>query len=250
MNKKLIKTLLTLILITTTIPLNAKEKKKEISAKEFLRRARTLFSDSAWAKIKGTVQFKDDKKNKKYPLSLDISFSPTIIKSKLIIAKKDIYWIKQQFRQNQVPKTTVTKPEKTQKMSIEDMGISPNDLTFSFLFWKLERDYHTDPNYKDCRLMELVNPDTKEKILIWFHPEYFFPRKIDWYKSNENLAWRTLEFTGFKKIKKKGDDLWFINEISLRGHGKNVSWKTKVKFKKVDFNMTAKDPEPKEFLKE
>ena len=241
---KLFKYILALLTLGTTLVF-AQEKK--LSGKEFLARVRAPFRESSWAKIEGTITYSPKgKRKKRMKMKLGLNFSPKEIDMSLNIAEKDRYTVKQLLKQDKAPDTKLSFPKSYNSTKLIDMGINPEDLTFSFLYWDIKYDYGLGSgdhkvNGQVCRTMELENPKTKETVLVYFSKKYYFPLKMVWYKPGEKRGWRYLEFDGFKKYRK---DMWFFEKMLLKGN----KWETQVKFdkKRLQIYLNKEKPAPKD----
>ena len=138
-------------------------------------------------------------------------------------------------REKQGDKETIT---------LSDVGLRPDDITLSFLYWNFTEEIGQERiRGQKCRILKLVNPENKGEFLhMWVSVKYIFPLKVQWFKSNsEEQLVRTLEFTGFQKIK----EIWVVKELRIKGR----DWKTIVKLKDnvVEF-ITPTDPFPENFF--
>jgi hypothetical protein len=208
-----------------------------LSAESFLAYARQPFVQNAWGRFSGTVQHQGPAGRVKLPIYLAVMFQQDFMRAQIILDRTAYYGIMQVYYSAGLPNVTVDLPDKEPAVSLKELGIEPKDITFSFLYWKFERELAMEEvRGQDCRVMQLRHPDTGDHVTAWFSADYFFPLQVVSYESGEDTASRTLEFTDFKKH----NDVWYVTKMRLQGPG----WKTQVKFGDGEMHMSEESPPP------
>jgi hypothetical protein len=127
-------------------------------------------------------------------------------------------------------------------VTLRTMGVEPDDLTFSFLYWKLAQELPGESiRGQPCRVLELVHPQRLEKVRAWLHGEYAFPLRVQWFLPGESLYNRQLEFTDFKR----DGAFWYPTGIRLAG----PEWRTRIQFQAAAIASPAVTPEPPDLFR-
>ena len=145
------------------------------------------------------------------------------------------YLIKQRFS-GSGDSTSLVKQKEAQdnRIGISDVGLHPSDITLSFLYWNFSKEYPREKvRGQECRVIHLQDPDSTDFATIWISKKYCFPLRVMWSHSSDQLPFRTLDFTGFEKIK----EAWIIKELRVTGEG----WKTVVKLKDNTVELITPD---------
>ena len=204
---------------------------KGLSAEAFLQEIRRPFEQEAWGEATGTIQFVSEKTGERRgTVRLRMTFTPDSVHAQLTLNDTNVYGCEQKHG-GKVPATSrVDLPDPETPPGLFDFGIEPEVLTFAFFYWDFQRELPPeDYLLRSCRVMELVHPQGKGHVRVWFSASYGYPLKAEWYRPGSGSAWRTLELKGAKKHDK---DLWFVKELRLDGEG----WKTRVRFDHAEIN--------------
>ncbi len=220
-----------LLLFAATFALLAKSVPLEnISSQEFLEIIRKPLRNQAWGEFTGTLQYKGQNKNVKAPLHIRVTFTTTSMHAQITLNKNLVYTLEQLHYEGKKVTATVERPETEQPYSIFDLGVSPADLTFSFLYWDFLEELSRDSKkLQDCRRMKLASPDGNGYVIVWFSAKYGFPMEAQWFRKDEAKPWRTLEIKGAKQYE---NGLWFVKEVKLQGD----KWKTMITFDFASIN--------------
>lgn len=220
-----------LLLFAATIALLAEPVPLEnISSQEFLEIIRKPLRNHAWGEFTGTLQYKGQKKNIKTPLHIRVTFTDKSMHAQITINKKLVYTLEQLHYEGKKVTATIERPDKEEPFSIFDLGVSPADLTFSFLYWDFLEELSRDSvKMQDCRRMKLAAPDSDDHVIVWFSAKYGFPMEAQWFHKEEKKPWRTLEIKGAKQYE---NGLWFVKEVKLQGD----NWKTLITFDFASMN--------------
>ncbi|MFO7820742.1 MAG: hypothetical protein R6V56_01585 [Lentisphaeria bacterium] len=214
---------------------------RDLSSREFLHYARRPFAQEAWGYFSGTVQHRGTDAPRKTPVELSLLFKKDLIKAQLVLDETQVYNITQVYMGNRPPQITVTPPPKQRgKTSLQELGITPRDLTFAFLYWKFieESDKQEKVRGQECRIMLLKDPRSETHARVWFSAKYLFPLRVRTLKiqNGTKTIKRELEFTDFKRHKK----IWYVKALRLEG----PAWKTRVKFDQAELAFTDEHPPP------
>jgi len=210
---------------------------RDLPPEVFLESARQPFVQDAWGRFAGTVQYRGPAGRVKMPIYLAVMFQPDFMRAQVVLDRTAHYGIMQVYYSRGLPNITVQMPEQAPAVDLKTLGIEPKDITFSFLYWRFERELAMDEvRGQDCRVMELRHPDTGERVTAWFSADYFFPLQVVSHEADAGMPARTLEFTDFKKH----GDIWYVTKLRLQG----PDWKTQVKFGEGEIHLSADDPPP------
>ena len=213
-----------------------------MSAQDFLKIVRRPPRRKTWAILSGVVaNRKSGGGVSKAKLRLAIRFTSEMILARVALGDDEVYFVGQTY--GAVGKTaSVFKEGKGDRLGAV-FGVSPEDLTMSFLFWKLEKELQPDSiKTMACRVFLLASPDGGRKVRVYIATKYFFPLKVEWLKETEKGKWeatRTLEARSFKK--KNG--LYLVDSLSFSGPG----WLTRVDFPDCRAGLVA-DGVPKDLF--
>ncbi|HJO96147.1 MAG TPA: outer membrane lipoprotein-sorting protein [Victivallales bacterium] len=240
MNKILKKTLLSRFILISFIglmsfSLHANEK---YTAKRFLFIMRRNHPVNTWGILKGTVsQRRRGSSAVNYPIRLGIRFTDTRQLAQIVIDNNEKYTIGQPYTESP-PSIIVNHSNYMYKLA--ELGLRPDDITMTFIYWKFEKELKNQSvSGENCRVFELINPKTKEKVIVYVSSAYFAPLKAEWIKSNETKPYRTLLVKAFDK----DNDLWAPSEFTVSGPG----WRTRVDFDKIDLGY-VKNGIPKDLF--
>lgn len=186
-----------------------------------IQRARNSPSSESWAKLSGKITHKKkDKSTEEYSIYLGIRFTPQMIFAQIVIDNVEVYTVSQEFSASN---PTIIKEGDSSSRILEQIGIRPEELTLSFLYWNVKR-FIGDKTFKTskCAEFEMLNKLQNERAVVLINREYAFPLRVEWFKGEELSAYRNMEVSSFKKE----NDYWFVDEILCSGPG----WRTKVVF--------------------
>lgn len=204
---------------------------KDLSPEEFLRHIRRPFNQEAWGEATGSLQCVSEKTGERRgTLRLRLTFAPESLHAQVVLNDSNVYGFEQKHDGKSAPTARVDLPEKEVPPGLFSFGIGPEDLTFAFIYWDLHKELPSQKYLgRACRVFELMHPEGKGSVQVWFSTSHGYPLKAEWYLPGARTPWRTLELKGAKKHEK---DLWFIKEVRLEGQG----WKTRVRFDHAEIN--------------
>jgi hypothetical protein len=208
-----------------------------VPAKDFLQTLRLSYKVGMWADMRGNINHKRRLQTGEYETKaakIKMSFLYTKLQAVAMIKlaendlnseSSEIYKVGQSY--NGAPASVIASNLQDVSM-IGDFGITPEDFTMTFLFWDLanvNQDQTDSVKGLKCRILNLMNPKTKEKVKVYASIDYICPLKVEWFKPDQNSPYRTMVIEAFKL---KGD-LGAPNEILITGPG----WKTKINFDEI-----------------
>ena len=116
---------------------------------------------------------------------------------------------------------------------MERIGVSPRDLSMSFLDSKFIRELPQETlRMVGCRVLLLHDQKQKEWIKIYAAKEYYFVLKAEFFTSEpdaKSIPSRTLEVNSFAQK----NNLYYTRSIEVSGPG----WRTDIAFDKADMNI-------------
>ncbi|MCP4177410.1 MAG: hypothetical protein GY756_06570 [bacterium] len=213
--------------------LHANEK---YTAKRFLFIMRRNHPVNTWGILKGEIsQRRRGAELVSYPIRLGIRFTDTRVLAQIVIDNNEKYTIGQPYTESPA---TLLVDDKNGMYKLAEMGLRPDDITMTFIYWKFEKELKEQSvGGETCRVFKLINPKTKETVIVYASAAYFAPLKAEWIKKNETKPYRTLAVKAFEK----DNDLWVPSEFTVSGPG----WRTRVEFNKIKLgyvkNGIAKD---------
>jgi hypothetical protein len=216
---------------------------KKLSSEDFLKIARNPQGSNHWAMMEGVAYHRrKGSETVEAPIYIAIRFTPERTIAQVIVNGDEGYYVGQKYEKSS-DATSIIPMEKgdKQKNALADLGLRPQDLTLTFLFWDMLKELPEESvKGRNCRVFLLESPDKKEKVKAYISSEYYFPLKVEWFKvgpKNEDDPYRTGEFLSFRKEGK----FWMASSIRIDGPG----WKTKIDFNdlKADYvkNSVPKD---------
>ncbi|NOY81989.1 MAG: hypothetical protein GXP31_13410 [Kiritimatiellaeota bacterium] len=229
------------LLVSPRVPA-AESRAQELPPGEFLKLARTPFSTNAWVRASGYVQYRRKDSKGKLPLALAIRYEPNGMRAQIVLDSQWVTTLTETHGNDAIPTVRIAEPPSKQAVRLATLGIRSGDITFSFLYWNLVREFPKDSmRGQACRVLLLANPRNQGRVRAWFHAKYAFPLKALWFRPDADTPWRTLEFKHFKKFGK----FWFVKELVLNGE----DWRTRVVFRKVDMASIAERPAPRDLFR-
>jgi hypothetical protein len=221
----------------------------KLGAVEFLKIARRPPIEESWAKMQGEISHKRGSSDTiRYPIYLGIRFTPERTLAQVVANKNEFYLIGQAYSDK--PESTtiiVNRPEKD-KSVLADCGIRPEDLTLSFLYWSFQKELKSgEIKGYPCRIFQLLSPDKKESATVYISSQYFFPLKVEWFKTSDGneppKPERTLEIKSFKKG--ANENFWIVDTLEISGPG----FRTKIDFPESSADYTKNGVPPELFQK-
>ena len=241
--------LITILLLLSNVSSYAKDH-REYTSKEFLNISRNSHPKKTWAELIGTVSNKRrDTTVIHAQIKLGMRFTSTRILAKIFIEEDDsnnsqdrleIYTVGQPYTGELA---SIIASEKDDELSLlGDLGLRPEDLTMTFLHWNFNKELDMQSvKTLDCRVLELVNPETNEHVIVYISLKYFTPIKIKWFNKNTNTPYRTVVVSAFETE----GDLGAPSELNIYGPG----WRSKVDFTNIKLGYT-KDGLPNNLFSE
>ncbi len=214
---------------------------EKLTSQQFLNLSRKAPPQESWGIMSGEAMHRrNGEAVETFPIRLAVKFTPINALSQVIIANKEGYQIAQEYN-SKAPTVFSMSLEKNLNLLGGKLGIKPEDLTMSFLHWNFKEELEeTSHKTLSCRVFILESFDKKERVKVALSTKYFFPLKVEWYKTGEKIKFRTLEVKSFKNM----NDLGIIASIKLYGPG----WVTKINFEDIDADVTKKR-DPKNLFK-
>jgi hypothetical protein len=168
----------------------------------------------------GTVQHRGGDAPRRMRVELGFAFRPDGSEAKATL--EDGSSCRMVWQHGQKGSAQIVEQSPNASVSLVDFGIHPEDLTFSFLFWKPVEEKRRDTvSGQPCRVIRLEHPDSGATVLGWFSEKFRFPLRLEWTPAGEDGPTRVCEFTRFKQ---QEDGTWFIRSLRIYGKG----WKTKL----------------------
>jgi hypothetical protein len=208
-------------------------------ADAFLARARRPFLEQLWGAFTGKVQCRGRGRDVTVPVRVALRFTPDSLFGEIALPENQVYHVQQHYNEEEggVPKVLLRVPAKPGAVTLDELGVKPEDITFCFLYWRFERELAPETvRGQPCRVLDLAHPQRPERVRAWLARDLGFPLRVQWYEGDEQKPGRMLEFREFKRY----GDFWFPKSLRLAGDG----WKTQVTFTEADVYRPGEKPEP------
>ena len=200
-------------------------------APEYLDRLREPFRLPTHTLMQGAVYSQPSRKGRicALKLSVETAWDPEEMRTLVLLEQsallRDTYRAIQTNNPHGIPWIRSEAPATPKTATLEEMGLRPEDFSFSFIYWPLLRDFKLD-TFRDepCRVLELQHPMTGDRVTAWFSIRTGFPRQLRFYRKNDTDPWRILDF---KKIKTRDDGTQVIQELLV--HDPIRNWGTLVR---------------------
>ncbi len=213
---------------------------RKLSSEFFLEEARRPVKEESWAKLIGTVQHLrlDEDPDKEIDINFAIQFTPVFTLGQIILNNKGGYTVGQSLDRESERNTTISPLGKDTRQLFERVGIHPQDLTMSFLYWNFKKELAMEKfSSLKCRVFILESLDKKEFVKVAISAEYFFPLKVQWFKTKSKKEYKSMEITSFDK----DGDFAVVESLTLLGPG----WRTEIEFDDTKIAL-SKDGVPKD----
>ncbi|MDD5697348.1 MAG: hypothetical protein PHH77_01910 [Victivallaceae bacterium] len=221
------------------------EADEDLSAADFLYRARHPAGRKRWAVMDGEViHRRRGRKTVKAALYLAILFNPDRTLAQVAVNRQQGYMVGQTFAQGRNGTSVIPLNQATKTSPIlGNFGLRPQDLTMSFLYWDLVRELPEETTKMiDCRVFELKSPAGEATVRVWISKKYYCPIKAEWHPIPAGEPSRTLEVTSFRQQ----DNYGIVKQLELYGPG----WRTRINFTKTEVGVPEHGIVPKNlFLK-
>ncbi len=242
--KSFLNSLLAILLTSTILTALANESDKELSAKQFLYQVRHPAGNDRWAAMSGKVHhLRRGQASVAAALYLGILFSAERTLAQIIIDNKQGYYVGQDYASGDAGTSVIPlNPASREKPLLNEFGLRPEDLAMSFLYWKFRRELAaTSVRGFSCRVMELDASDGTEYIHAYLSSSYFFPIRVEWFKTDAEAPFRTMEVSSFKKQQ----DYYLVKSLRLYGPG----WRSRVEFDHTEVGVPEPGKPPRVFRK-
>lgn len=208
----------------------AQERTSNSSLEDFLTRVRQPFSRTAEGTAEGVIQHRGDIGTKRMAIELSFHFTPAQARATASLQSGEV--CNMVWQHGEPASARIVDHSREGEPTLTQLGIEPEDLTFSFLFWTpVEERRRETVSGQPCRVILLRNPHSDAEVLGWFSEKFLFPLRLEWYPDPDSEPERVAEFTRFEQ---QEDGLWFIKTMLIRGR----DWKTKLTLREADIKVT------------
>ena len=209
----------------------------KMEAADFLKVSRRPPLQESWAKMQGEISHKRGSEDTvRHPIYLGLRFTPERTLAQVVANSNEFYLIGQSYTDKPESTSVIVNRPENDKSVLDYCGIRPEDLTLSFMYWPFQKEMKSDEiSGFPCRVFQLQSPDKKEYAVVYISTQYFFPLKVEWFKTGQGEqtdADRILEIKSFKKDPK--EDFWLVNTLMISGAG----FKTKIDFTEASAGYT------------
>ncbi len=242
MSKKII----LFVALNIFISLNMLAQTNRLTSEQFLNITRRTHPEKTWAVLIGNVtNLRRGHDMISASIKVGMRFTNTRILTKIILkgnGKPETYMVGQPYSGQPASILTEDINKETAPL-LGEFGLRPEDLTMTFLYWDFNKEFENDSvKGLDCRVLGLINPETKEYVKVFISTEYYYPLKVEWFKSTpkaDEKPYRNVIATAFKTEGKLGSP----SKINLYGPG----WRSKIDFERISLGFT-KDGIPKDIF--
>lgn len=211
----------------------------------FLKYLRYPRVAESWMKMKGTIIHKSADGKFKVPIEIRGRFQSTSWRMQIVVDGQERWFVRQNFEDGEFGTSKIKQKAAPEgKKSLADMQIRPEDITLSFLYWKLVKEEKREKvSRQPCRVLRLKHQNSGEEALIWASTKYVFPMKVQWFPKGATNHSRELLFRGVTTfIPKSRPKMKFsvVDEVKVSGKG----WKTVIDFDKPTGDAVTDDMPP------
>lgn len=206
----------------------------ELTTEQFLRMVQdaSKYNGSTYGILEGTASHVRREKGRKtveeYPCFMAVVITPGKSITQIIVNNNEGYLV------GRVANTSTSVRSLGKKAAVmQRIGISPRDLSMSFLDGKLIKELPSETlRMVNCRVLLLKCEKPAEWCRIYVAKDYFFVLKAEFFtsepKENDKPV-RTLEVDSFAQKNK----LYYTRSLVLSGAG----WRTDISFDRADMNL-------------
>lgn len=199
------------------------------SLADFLAEVRQPFSRTAEGTAEGVIQHRGKAGTQRMAIELSFRFSADQARATATLQNGEV--CKMVWRHGEPASARIVDHSQTGETTLAQLGIKPEDLTFSFLFWPPVEELRRETvSGQPCRVIRMRNPHNNAEVLGWFSEKFLFPLRLEWYPEPDVEPERVAEFTRFEQ---QEDGLWFIKTMLVRGQG----WKTKITLREANITV-------------
>lgn len=206
----------------------------KISAEQFYRTVQDIskFNGSTYGVLEGTASHIRREKGRRvveeYPCFMAVIITPGKSITQIILNNDEGYLVGRVANRS----TSVSSLGKKSAI-MQRIGVSPRDLSMSFLDGKLIEEYPSETlRMVKCRVLLVKCSKPDEWCKIYVAEDYFFVLKAEFYSSKPDgklKPLRTLEVDSFAQKNK----LYYTRSLVISGGG----WRTDITFDKADMNL-------------
>jgi hypothetical protein len=179
------------------------EDSKELDSEDFLELCQKQLLGNFWFKMSGRMDVRSKTKGRqphvKVKCAVQLERNKIIFKATL--NKTQSFKVEHGFGLKH--DTKVLESNLGEDNSFKQLGIKPEDLSFSFMYWDYQHEYKKEtlglaPPIA-CRVLLLGSPDGSEFVKVWLMEKYKGPRKVEWYKPaglKANKPYQVIDFEG------------------------------------------------------
>lgn len=179
------------------------------------------------------------KKIEEYPCFMGVIITPGKSITQIILDNKEGYLVGRVQKES-----TYVRPFGKKGTVMQRIGVSPRDLSMSFLDGKLIRELESETlRAVSCRVFLIRTENPREWVKIYAAEDYFFVLKAEFFSSEpgpKSVPVRTLNVNSFAKK----NDLYYTHSVEIYGPG----WRTDIVFDKADVNLYNAD-KPKQVFR-
>lgn len=206
----------------------------QMSAEQFFKIVQDAAKQngSTYGVLEGTASHIRREKGRKiveeYPCFMAVIITPGKSITQIILNNNEGYFVGRVANESTSVRSLGKKSSVMQRI-----GVSPRDLSMSFLDGKLIKELPSETlRMSKCRVLLLKCSKPDEWCKIYVAEEYFFVLKAEFFSSEPNAdskASRTLEIDSFAQKNK----LYYTQSLVISGPG----WRTDIAFDKADMNL-------------
>ena len=230
--------LLLAVLLLLTGSVRADE--KELSARDFLARARRSNPVETYAMLSGTLQHRrSGQPMEKMPIYFGIIIQKERSTGQLVLNDNEGYFL----GQSRAKSGSSVIPMQKSTVLLDRTGVRASDLTLDFLYYDFlkEEPETTLGGFVVCRVLVLTSAKERETVKVFLSKAHYFPLRAEFFREGEKQPWRTLETGGFTKK----NDLYYTRRLRLEGPG----WRTRIEFDEADLGLYSADKAPRNLIR-
>jgi hypothetical protein len=206
----------------------------------FLELCQKQLLNNCWLKMSGKMNIRSisGKRQKPMPLKCAAQLIQNKITFKATINKTQSFKVENLFGDKH--DTKVLEDKLGEDNGFDKVGIRPEDLSLSFMYWDYLKEYDKDSLGVlriSCRVLLLGSPDGSQFVKVWLSEKHLAPLKVQWFDQKSLKSEKPLQVLTFEDFAEK-NKVWVPLEVKIT----NLKGDLQIKFDEVDAEFSTKIP--------
>lgn len=212
----------------------------KMESEDFLELCQRQLLGNCWVKMSGKMNIRSTsgKRLKPMPLKFAAQLIPNKIVFKTTVNNNQSFKIESVFGEKH--DTRVLEDKLGDDDGFSKVGIKPEDLSLSFMYWDYIKEYKKDSIGVlriACRVILLGNPDGSQFAKVWLSEKHLGPLRVEWYDPQSLKNEKPLQVLTFEDFAEK-NKVWVPLEVKIT----NSKGDLQIKFSDVDAEFSTNIP--------